>query len=681
MSVYDLQEATFSHIHVPFLHIAEIASCESIPLETEDLLLLHRSFLAFNCVRQALKERHPRYQQLHVSTEYAPHHCHRVVMDPRAIAKNYIGQLIAKPQGLKALLLDDETIGIISLLYSQSELLSNEVIFIDKLNNPPGRSIPRITALVFVRPTAENVHALRNELLHPHFTSYKLFFTNTIRRTHVEEIADADAHECVTEVREYYADYYPLSSTLLSFNVVPCLPIMRSTGTTMHNPSVERTVDAIAAIVLSLKLAPQVRFQATSPLCHNVAQRLCVRFDQERSLFEFRPRKPRPLLLIVDRREDPVTPLLNQWTYEAMLHELIGLNFNRVSLKDAPNVPDEFRELVLDDEEDDFYRQNRYLNFGDLGTNLQKLVDAFHTESKSNSRIGTIDEMMKFVSNYPEFRKSSSNVSKHVALAGELSRLVGHMNLLEVSQLEQDLACREAESEHRKQVMDMLKMNNVTLSDKLRLVMLYALRYEGANDKGLPLMRDALHHAGVGPEGIHLITAVKEYAGVSKRSGDIFSNRSFFAMASNTVRRGIGGVDNVYTQHEPLLSYTLDNLFRNRLKNSDFPLVRADESLNGGNIMSASNDVATIAAPRELIVVIAGGATYEESKCVSAVNGGAGAFVPPEGSVTASAAAAIRQLKGRVILAGTCVHNSTSFAVEITRNSNALRQEHFVRPR
>lgn len=31
------------------------------------------------------------------------------------------------------------------------------------------------------------------------------------------------------------------------------------------------------------------------------------------------------MVLILDRREDPITPLLNQWTYQAMLHELIGL--------------------------------------------------------------------------------------------------------------------------------------------------------------------------------------------------------------------------------------------------------------------------------------------------------------------------------------------------------------------
>lgn len=600
-------------------------------------------------------------------------------MDPRAVAKSYIQQIISRPLGLKSLLLDDDTVGIVSLLYSQSELLSNDVVLIDKISNPPNRNLSHITALVFIRPTAENVRVLRTELRHPHFPSYTLFFTNIVPRTYIEEIADADAQERVSNVRELFLDYYVLSPALISFNVLPCLQSTRTTGSTIQSPHIKRTVDGIAALILSLKVVPQVRFQASSPLCRNVAERLCVRFDQERSLFDFRAKQPPPLVLILDRREDPVTPLLNQWTYEAMLHELIGINNNRISLRDAPKVPDEFKELVLDDVEDKFFRQSRFFNFGDLGTSLQKLVDAFQHESKNNSRISTIDDMMKVVANYPEFRKSSSNVSKHVALAGELSRRVGDMNLLEVSQLEQDLACREAESEHRRQIMDILMKNNVTPSDKLRLVMLYGLRYEGANDKGLPMMKDALHRAGVAHDGIHLITAVKEYAGIAKRSGDVFSNRSFFAMASNSVRRGIGGVENVYTQHEPLLVFTLDSLFRSRLKCENFPLVRSEEAINGGSVMGSGSESATVPSPREVIVIMVGGATYEEAKVVSGINGGPNAFVPNEGSVTASAASAAKQLNARVLLAGTCIHNSTSFAIEISQNANTDRQEHFVR--
>ena len=59
------------------------------------------------------------------------------------------------------------------------------------------------------------------------------------------------------------------------------------------------------------------------------------------------------LLLIVDRCEDPVSPLLNQWTYEAMVHELIGINNNRVVMENVPS--DGQKNLVLSAQHDEFY--------------------------------------------------------------------------------------------------------------------------------------------------------------------------------------------------------------------------------------------------------------------------------------------------------------------------------------
>jgi hypothetical protein len=35
----------------------------------------------------------------------------------------------------------------------------------------------------------------------------------------------------------------------------------------------------------------------------------------------------------LDRRNDPVTPLLSQWTYQAMVHELCGITNGRVKLE------------------------------------------------------------------------------------------------------------------------------------------------------------------------------------------------------------------------------------------------------------------------------------------------------------------------------------------------------------
>lgn len=47
-----------------------------------------------------------------------------------------------------------------------------------------------------------------------------------------------------------------------------------------------------------------------------------------------------------------------------------------------------------------------------------------------------------FIENYPQFKKMSGTVAKHVAVVGELSRLVNKHILMEASELEQELACQ-----------------------------------------------------------------------------------------------------------------------------------------------------------------------------------------------------------------------------------------------
>ena len=62
------------------------------------------------------------------------------------------------------------------------------------------------------------------------------------------------------------------------------------------------------------------------------------RIQAESALFDFRLTQVAPLLLILDRRNDPVTPLLSQWTYQAMVHELLGVLNGRVNLSMVPDI-------------------------------------------------------------------------------------------------------------------------------------------------------------------------------------------------------------------------------------------------------------------------------------------------------------------------------------------------------
>jgi len=129
-----------------------------------------------------------------------------------------------------------------------------------------------------------------------------------------------------------------------------------------------------------------------------------------------------------------------------MVHELIGIENNKVDLRGFANVPKDQQEVVLSSVQDDFFRANMFENFGDLGMNIKRMVDDFQHLSKSSLILQSIGDMAKFVSNYPEYRKTHGNVTKHVALVSEMSRIVEERKLMLVSQTEQELACTSGQA-------------------------------------------------------------------------------------------------------------------------------------------------------------------------------------------------------------------------------------------
>jgi hypothetical protein len=126
-----------------------------------------------------------------------------------------------------------------------------------------------------------------------------------------------------------------------------------------------------------------------------------------------------------------------------MVHELIGISNGRVDLRDVPDIRPELKEIVLSQDQDPFFKKNMYQNFGDLGGNIKEYVEQYQVKTQNSMSIESIADMKRFVEDYPEFRKLSGNVSKHVTLVSELSRRVSEDTLLDVSELEQSLACND----------------------------------------------------------------------------------------------------------------------------------------------------------------------------------------------------------------------------------------------
>ncbi|KAL7128295.1 hypothetical protein ABFS83_14G306800 [Erythranthe nasuta] len=522
--------------------------------------------------------------------------------------RDYINRMLHDISGMKVLILDSQTVSIVSVVYSQSELLQKEVFLVELVDSISMSKEPmsHLKAVYFLRPTSENIQLMRRQLTTPRFGEYHLFFSNMLKDTQLHNLADSDEHEIVQQVQEYFADFVAGDAYHFSLNIASnhmyMLPAVVDPTSLQH--FCDRVIDGIAAIFLALKRRPVIRYSRTSDIAKRVAQEASkLMYQQESGLFDFRRAEVSPLLLIVDRRDDPVTPLLNQWTYQAMVHELIGIQDNKVDLKNIGKSSKDQQEVVLSSEQDAFFRANMYENFGDIGMNIKKMVDDFQQVAKSNQNIQTIEDMAKFVDNYPEYRKMHGNVSKHVTLVTEMSRIVEERKLMLVSQTEQELACNGGQGAAFEAVTNLLNNENVSDIDRLRLVMLYALRYEKENSVQLMQLFNKL--ASRTPKyKPGLVQFLLKQAGADRRTGDLYGNRDLLNYALN-MARGLKGVENVYTQHQPLLSQTMESIVKGRLRDVDYPYV--------GNHFQQSR-------PQDVIIFIVGGTTYEEARSVSLQN-------------------------------------------------------------
>ncbi|KAJ3686830.1 hypothetical protein LUZ61_015994 [Rhynchospora tenuis] len=522
-----------------------------------------------------------------------------------SVVRDYIDRMLQDISGMKVLILDPLTVSIVSVVYSQTDLLKKEVFLVETVDNMSKESMSHLKAVYFLRPSSDNIQKLRRQLAAPRFAEYHLFFSNILKIPQIQVLADSDEQEVVKQVQEFYADFCAIDPYHFTLNINANHVYMLPTVADPHSSQIfcDRTVDGIAAVFLALKKRPVIRYQRTSDIAKRIAQETAkLMYEQESGLFDFRRTENSPLLLVIDRRDDPVTPLLNQWTYQAMVHELIGIEDNKVDLRNIGKVPKDQQEVVLSSVQDEFFKANMYENFGDLGMNIKRMVDDFQQIAKSNQNIQTIEDMAKFVNNYPEYRRMHGNVSKHVTLVTEMSRLVDERKLMLVSQTEQDLACNSGQAAALEAVTSLLNNESVSDIDRLRLVLLYALRYEKDSPVHLMQLCNKLSRTAKYKPG--LVQFLLKQAGVDKRTGDLYGNRDLLNIARN-MARGLKGAENVYTQHQPLLLQTMESIMKGRLRDVDYPLV--------GNHFQQGR-------PQDVVIFIVGGTTYEEARTVALHN-------------------------------------------------------------
>uniref|UniRef100_A0AAQ4NXA0 Vacuolar protein sorting 45 homolog n=1 Tax=Gasterosteus aculeatus aculeatus TaxID=481459 RepID=A0AAQ4NXA0_GASAC len=502
-------------------------------------------------------------------------------MNVTLAVKQYVSKMIENSgPGMKVLLMDKETTSIVSVVYTQSEILQKEVYLFERIDSQSRDNMKHLKAICFLRPTKENVEHLIQELRRPKYSVYFIYFSNVISKSEIKALAEADEQEVVAEVQEFYGDFIAVNPHLFSLNLQGV-----ARGRSWEPSMLARCTQGLTSVLLALKKCPMIRYQLSSDMSKRLAESVKQIITKEYELFDFRKTEVPPLLLILDRSDDAITPLLNQ---------------------------------------------NLYLNFGEIGTNIKNLMEDFQKKKpKEQQKLESITDMKAFVDNYPQFKKMSGTVSKHVTVVGELSRLVSERQLMEVSEVEQELSCQNDHSNAQQSLRRLLQSPRLSELDAVRLVMLYALRYERHSSSVLPGLMEELSRRGVSERHRGMVKSMLEYGGKRVRGSDLVTPTDAVAKTKQFFK-GLKGVENVYTQHQPLIHDTLDQLIKGRLKDSQFPYLGA----------SSLRD-----RPQDIVVFLIGGATYEEALTVYNLN---------------------RSTPGvRIVLGGSSIHNTRSFLEEV----------------
>jgi vacuolar protein sorting-associated protein 45 len=460
--------------------------------------------------------------------------------------------------------------------------------------------------------------------------------------------------DLVRQVHEFFADYYAVTPSLFTCNVFDNVGMYegKESWRARQRLSWSYTVDYLVSVLLSQRKNPIIRYQKKSAPCSLLAGELNSIVRSERELFNFGSAGNDSLLLILDRRDDPITPLLQNWTYHALVHENFQIKNNRVNMKSVPNIQKDLNEIVLSVHQDKFFREAMFLNYGELGSKVKQLAIEYQEKTKSTVKIDTIEDMKRFMDKYPEFKEFASNATKHIAIVSEIFRRTNSNALLKVSEVAQNLACTEDHSDATKSVTDLLNNPKVSFEHKLRVVMLYALRYETERNNKIALFKQTLRGLAGNDSESNRIRAVDEVLRISgdkSRGLTLYDNKGLmsaiadsFAAVAEVV--GLKGMENVYTKHKPLFVQIVEQALKGRLDNAAFP---AAGQQGNGKLDS-------------VYVFVVGGATFAETYGMHSLSQA--------------------NPNVKIFLGGSCIHNGKTYLDDLLGQGEGSKKDYNLEP-
>mmetsp|Transcript_12879 Transcript_12879/g.19956 ORF Transcript_12879/g.19956 Transcript_12879/m.19956 type:complete len:707 (+) Transcript_12879:274-2394(+) len=408
-----------------------------------------------------------------------------------------------------------------------------------------------------------------------------------------------------------------------------------------------RMADKLISVCSTLNEYPHIRFANESPSATTLARQLDIKLNQFLKNPEFwfhgdanNPDRERATLLILDRKDDCLTPLMHDFFYQAMVNDVLNVNNDKITLakKSGENLDDyedDDSDSDYDDEDDDDDNDGRkqskspkkkvekpvdavdiLLNEDDavwvelrgkhiaevintLSERVQEMInsDTSGLATKSKGKSMTLSQMADALKALPEYQEVMSKLSQHMQIAHQCMEKLRSNNLMELSEIEQTLATGEKENGSTPSIADLMELviNQLkSMSDpkaRFRLLLLTIMSQNGVKEEYQAPLFTAAQITNEQEKVLEALVDTMDIPLINK--GNEGKSR-FQKLFGNTTKKNID-INSQYanSRYVPPLKYILDELIHGKLSIKDYPAVRDLPESHG-----SGSGTATSARPR-----------------------------------------------------------------------------------
>jgi len=408
-------------------------------------------------------------------------------------------QTVQPESGWKVLIVDQDTLRIISVACRMYDIMEEGVTLVEKIDIKR-QPLPKMDAIYLLSPKSTSIDALIKDfedVKNPQYGTAHIFFTTRVDDKEITRIKrEPNLVSRVKCLKELNMDFLAYEKQTFHFDSPGSFKLLFSPESNESGAEQRRIASKLASVCATLKEYPIIRYSKHNSVSSTFAtivqdnldilMRLSPEYAQSVNFSN------RAILLISDRSQDVLAPLLHEFTYQAMIYDVLNIENDHYKFNAMTTGGENKTKEVILGETDPLWATLRHMHVADT---INWILDNFNTFIQENkatklykkSQVNDLREMSEAMKAMPQYQEMIGKYSLHINLTNHCMSIFQEKNLAKLAAVEQDMACGEdAEGKSVKNLLSslppLLTDSSVSLVDKLRLLMLYIVSQEGIKD-------------------------------------------------------------------------------------------------------------------------------------------------------------------------------------------------------